>query len=34
VYRLKRGAEYLMRRGPAYFLLKLRGGADSPSALA
>lgn len=32
LYRLKRGVEYLLRRGPRYFLLKLRGG--SPSALA
>jgi glycosyltransferase involved in cell wall biosynthesis len=34
VYRVKRGAEYLIRRGPAYALLKLRRGADCPSALA
>ncbi len=34
LYRLKRGAEYLLRRGPAYVLLKLRGDADSTSALA
>lgn len=34
VYRLKRGAEYLLRRGPGYFFLKLRGGLSSPSALA
>lgn len=33
VYRVKRGAEYLLRRGPGYFLVKLRGGAESSSAL-
>lgn len=33
LYRCKRGAEYLLRRGPRYFLLKLRGGVDSPASV-